>query len=125
MSDGPQIYDIDGVCFTAQHLRDAGLWLSDDEWSTDSFLTLEQREAKMMAYAREMTAINKAADRRERRERLAHDLAVVKAAQKLARRSGQTVRAVVDGVQLEFREPQTARDADIGIETPDQLARLI
>jgi hypothetical protein len=68
----------------------------DDEWS------VRERRARHDEYFRAMAALQ----RRERRERLARAIAVVKTAQK----AGLPVkRATIEGVDLEFGQPEAAK----------------
>jgi hypothetical protein len=97
-------------------------FVDDDPWS------IRQRREADAEYIRGMAAL----ERRKRRERIADDLAVVKAAQK----AGLTVtRAPIAGVDLEFAAPAAEGkaagktpvngtagdfnewDADLGIQT--------
>jgi glyoxylase-like metal-dependent hydrolase (beta-lactamase superfamily II) len=82
------------IDFDPDHVLGAGEhFVDDDPWSIR-----QQREADV-EYARAMAALQ----RRERRERLAREIAVVKAVEK----AGLPVRrAVIDGVDLEFGQPE-------------------
>jgi hypothetical protein len=93
------------IDFDPDHVLGAGEhFVDDDEWSVR-----QQREADA-EYIRAMAAL----ERRQRRERLAGEIAVIKAMQK----AGLPVRrATVDGVDLEFGQPEPARPA-----APDEPA---
>ena len=70
----------------------------DDEWS------VRERRERLDEYFRAMAALQ----RRERPERLAREIAVVKAAQ----RAGLPVKAaIVEGVALTFGDPEAAGKA--------------
>ena len=87
------------IDFDPDHVLGVGEHFVDD----DPRSIREQREADA-EFIRALTAL----ERRKRRERIVHDLAVVKAAQK----AGLTVtRAPIDGVALEFGQPEPAKAA--------------
>jgi len=113
---------------TAEDLACLGLHrtvegFEDWDWTCWPEAVAQQREADAK-YARAMAAIS----RRERKEQLAREIAVIKAMQK----AGLPVRrATIEGVDLEFGQPEPARaapvngtagdlnewDADLGIQT--------
>jgi hypothetical protein len=85
-------FDPDRVLGIGEHFVD------DDPWS------IRQRRQADVEYAQAMAALQ----RRERRERLAREIAVIKAMQK----AGLPVRrATVAGVDLEFGSPEAAGKA--------------
>jgi hypothetical protein len=109
----PDDLDPDDLDPEAVALALGGQIVDDDPWWAE-----QEREAHA-EYIRAMAAL----ERRKRRERIAHDLAVVKAAQK----AGLTVtRAPIDGVDLEFGPPPPAPPPpEVEVTTPEQLRRLI
>jgi hypothetical protein len=73
-------------------------WSADDDWSVGD---IRERHAE---YLRAVALIG----RRERRERLAREIGVVKALQK----AGLSVKkATIDGVGVEFGQPEAAKNA--------------
>lgn len=97
--------DLDNL--TAQDLACLGLHRADDQWSFEAIereIDPDADDRALMAFAASSAALQ----RRERRERQAREIAVVKAVQK----AGLPVRrAVIDGVDLEFGEPEAAGKA--------------
>jgi hypothetical protein len=112
--------DLDNLDPEAVALALGGRVVDDDEWSA------RQRREADAEFIRAMAAL----ERRQRRERLAREIAVIKAMQK----AGLPVRrATIEGVDLEFGQPEAAGktpvngtagdfnewDADLGTHPPE------